>query len=246
MTSSCLDVATYNIRLGIQQGLQSVADVLLSACIPDIVAVQEIGDHWRMGPEGNCVARLSRLLDLPYRAYAPTIEESVGPGETSRYGHALFSRWPIETCRIIELPQRIDEPRALLSCRIVTPDTQMEFVSTHLSHRDADRPEQGQFLRRWLREHNDDAPIRFLLGDLNTPPDESWLSSLICDWTDADAALERPTFPAHAPCRRIDYILATGKSLHLHSTDVPQAPLASDHLPLITRWKLPSGARRKS
>lgn len=239
-SSPSLVVATYNIRLGIQRGLAAAVDVLGACAAPDIIAVQEVGRHWLMGPEGDSLARLAELLELPHSAFAPTIEEIRLKGPPARYGHALFSRWPFKRVQTVELPRCEDEPRALLHCIVDSPHCAIEMISTHLSHRSSDRPEQGRFLHRWLKSRDDGAIPSFLLGDLNAPRSESWLASLIQHWHDADADQHRPTFPSHAPERRIDYVLASEAELStVVVPDTRAAQQASDHRPVITRWHLP-------
>lgn len=235
-----LTVATFNIKLGTQQGLAAVCETVASVASPDILAVQEIGVDWLMGPEGDSPSRLSELLKLPHYVFVPTIEQSRPHGPAARYGHALFSRWPIGDHRQLKLPRHEDEPRRLLRCTIAADgDTTLDVLSTHLSHLPSDRPDQGIFLRRWLDDHPLGADARFLLGDLNAPPSETWIADFLDHWVDADADKQRPTFPAHNPRRRIDYVLADGA--RLIDTTVPRVKEVSDHRPVISRWQIPAG-----
>ena len=238
-STSKIVVVTYNIRLGIQQGLAAVSEVLHRTDPPDLVAVQEIGVDWLMGPRGDSVATLSELLELPHCIHAAPLQQVRDDGPLAQYGHALFSRWPITSSRIIDLPRHDDEPRALLHCLIEMPKASLDVYSTHLSHLAGDRPDQGRFLTHWLNEQRTDTDARLLLGDLNAPPTENWLISLLETWTDADSELDRPTFPSQSPERRIDYIMARG--VKLRSVEVPDSPQireASDHRPVITCWDL--------
>ena len=235
-TDDILHLTTYNIRLGIQQGLPAVAEVLKRQPGLDIVALQEVGDDWRMGPTGDCTEELARLLGLNHFLHVPALKEEHSDGSDARYGHALLSRWPLQGPRIISLPQYEDEPRALLDVEIKTPLGSVDVASTHLSHRDSDRPGQGEFLIRWLRQNHSPHRARFVLGDLNAPPTEDWISQLLKSWEDADGEKNRPTFPADQPSRRIDYILAQGARCLF--ADVPEETEASDHRPVTTRWSL--------
>ncbi len=234
--SASLVISTFNIRLGLQQGLSALADAMSRHPDPDILAIQEVGDRWTMGPEGDSTAGLAELFDLPHYEFVPTIEEPRDEGPTVRYGHALLSRWPLEQRQIIDLPQRTDEPRRLWHGFIDTPDVRIELLSTHLSHLPTDRPDQGKFLLEWLDNHPSEADARFLTGDLNAPPSETWMETFLEGWTDADAADQRPTFPADDPQRRIDYVL--GEDARLVSTDVPPLEDVSDHRPVISRWEI--------
>ena len=229
-----LNVATFNIRLGIQKGLPSIAEALLAVYSPDIVAVQEIGKHWVMGPDGDSTSELAAYLDLPYFVHVPTIERTGDDQRRAYYGHALLSRWPITDREIVALPQREDEPRALLRCSIEASPATVEVISTHLSHLASDRPAQGEFLNQWLDDNIQDAPAQFLLGDLNSSADEAWLTGLLSHWSDADAEKQRPTFPADEPQQRIDYVL--GRGADLDEVDIPSLTDVSDHRPVVTRW----------
>lgn len=233
-----LTVASYNIQLGMRAGLPSVARVLNTRRPLDLVAIQEIGDHWLMGPEGDSPSRLAGLLELPHYIFVPTIEESRDDGSSARYGHALYSRWPIQSRQIYDLPRCKDEPRKLLRCRLTTPDSvSVEVYATHLSHLPSDRPDQGvDLMQRIDHDSGEEVDARFLVGDLNVPPSEPWMADFLKRWIDAGADRRQPTFPAHRPERRIDYVLGDGASLV--SADVLSESEASDHRPLVTNWEL--------
>lgn len=235
-TSPQLTVATFNIKLGMQQGLAAIADVVKQQDGADILAVQEIGINWLMGPEGNSPAQLAEMLELTHFQFVPTIEETRSDGSGAYYGHALFSRWPLQNRELIDLPRNEDEPRRLFRCQIDTGGGTVEILSTHLSHLPSDRPDQGIFLRTWLDDHPLQTDARFLLGDLNAPPSETWISDFLNHWQDADGDSGRPTFPAHDPQRRIDYVLAQGAGLR--RCTVPPLSDVSDHRPVISRWDI--------
>lgn len=138
------------------------------------------------------------------------------PGSPA-YGVALLSRLPVVSERTVRLPalgvpvpvvfsgrRRVqvvrDEPRVAAVARLATDAGTLTVVSTHLS-----------FLAGWNR-----LQLRRLVqglageerlvvaGDLNLPPDAVVRASRL-----------RPlaagaTFPAHAPVRQIDHLLARG------------------------------------
>lgn len=228
-------LGTYNIRLGIQRGIQALAETIKTQEIPDILAIQEVGDDWIMGPAGDTTQALAQALKLPHYFYVPALQEKHPDGRVGYYGHALLSKWPIQEPQTIQLPQKADEQRMLLQARIKTPFGGISIISTHLSHRSSDRPEQGAFLLNWLEES---APVRprFLMGDLNATSEEGWMQTLLASWEDADHDLDRPTYPAKDPTRRIDYILGQGATC-LDVTLI-QERAASDHRPLLSRWQI--------
>ncbi len=235
-----LSIATFNIRLGLQQGLGAIADLIDSMGAPDIVALQEVGQHWTMGPGGDTTAHLAQSLDYPHHLFTPTIERNTDASQPAYYGHAILSRWPITDPRCTDLPQRDDEPRVLTSALIDRPSGPFQLLSTHLSHRNTDRPAQGEVLVYEASEQRCPSLPTFVVGDLNADtndPPSPWLYRLLSGFVDADERLQRPTFPASAPTRRIDYILARGADLQ--SIDVIDPHGASDHRALLSHWGPP-------
>lgn len=222
-------LVTYNIRLGIQHGLDAIA-AEVAPQQPDILALQEIGRNWTMGPPGDTTAELARLLDLPHRVFVPSIADG-----HAHYGHALLSRFPIVASSFETLPRADDEPRTVLSTTLATPAGEVHVVSTHLSYI-ADRALQTPRLLELLRA----APApAVLLGDLNTastepsPGDLEFLAELDAFTTDADPSAT-PTYPADAPRVRLDYIRAREGSLR--DLAVGESTTASDHRLVAATW----------
>jgi endonuclease/exonuclease/phosphatase family metal-dependent hydrolase len=217
-----MKVMTWNIRLGIQQGLESVAECIENLD-PDVVALQEVGRHWIMGPKGDTTAWLAKRLGYPCAVFVPCLR-LVGGAE---YGHCLLSRYPLAHPRIVALPMHVDEPRRLLLSQCVTPQGKVDIASTHLSHV-ADRDPQGAVLLQHAKDFSNTA---ILLGDLNTPQ-APWLDVLLQQYLDSDPT-HKFTFPAGKPERRIDFIL--GKGVCFFDTQVADSGDASDHYPVVTR-----------
>lgn len=193
---------TYNIRLGKQQGVEAIADAIRDQ-EPDVLAIQEVGLNWTMGPEGDTTARLSELLDLPYHEFSHALDENGG-----QYGHALLSRFPITSSERIELPREVDEPRTMLKSEIEIPDGRLTVISTHLSYID-DRVMQGPLLVEAAMAAAEPVVV---MGDLNGEDYEDFVMELQDNFNDADGELRRTTFPSDAPRIRIDYLLARGGS----------------------------------
>lgn len=222
-------VMTYNIRLGIQHGLEPIAARIREQS-PDLLAVQEVGRHWIMGPGGDSPRRLSELSGMEHHVFAPSL--SYFP--PSQYGHALLSRWPIEAPRVVWLPRGTDEPRTLLTATLRTPRGAVRVVSTHLSHLE-DRRLQSPVLLTLAREAlADGGPPLLIMGDLNESPDDPWITELQRLHADAGAKDDAPTFPAADPERRIDYLLASKG--HWEDVEVIDEASASDHRPLVASW----------
>ena len=191
------------------------------ACAPDIVALQEVGNRWSMGPTGDSTSELSALAGLPHHVHVPALVDG-----DHAYGHALLSSAPIEEVRIELLPRLNDEPRCLLTSRV----GDLVVVTTHLSHLPDERPAQGQVLADRVLALVDAGDRVLVMGDLNQAVPVAWLDRLTARLLDADAVAARPTYPARAPTQRLDYLLTSAGSWR--SVDVVEEVEASDHRPL--------------
>jgi endonuclease/exonuclease/phosphatase family metal-dependent hydrolase len=223
---------TYNIRLGIQQGLEPIA-AHITAQQADVVALQEVGDHWVMGPSGDTTRELSHLTGLPYALHVGTILR----GREARYGHALLSRWPLSDARVHLLPIVKDEQRAILTATLHAPDSSVTLITTHLSWLATDRPAHGAILLDMAtRAIARGLPV-VVMGDLNEDdPHAPWLDSLRELMRDADGDLARLTFPAKAPRARLDFLF-TSIGVWRNVTLIDDA-LASDHFALAATLAL--------
>jgi endonuclease/exonuclease/phosphatase family metal-dependent hydrolase len=168
---------------------------------------------------------------------AATGEEQ--PGAAS-YGVALLSRYPAHDWQVLRLP-RIpvrfpmylpepgkvvivrEEPRAVVVGRLETPAGPMTVANTHLSF----VPGWNRVQLRRLRRDLAGLPgPRVLMGDLNmTPPMPQRCTGL-------HPLGSAPTFPAPAPTRQLDHILADSGALRPLAVSTPELPV-SDHRPLI-------------
>lgn len=223
-------IMTYNIRLGIQQGLDAIARVIEQAGA-DIVALQEVGSHWSMGPPGDTLRELANTTGLIHFAYAPCIVEETTDGRPARYGHGLLSRWPIVESLVVPLTRHKDEPRALLHTTLQTDAGPLNILSTHLSHLPTDRPTHAEELLQAVHRLEDERMPQIVMGDLNEGPSGTWVETLQQLMADADAVLDRPTFPADHPGMRIDYLFVRyGRWTDCTVLDEPEA---SDHRPVV-------------
>lgn len=228
-----MKVMTYNIRLGIQQGVDAIARVIRDAQ-PDLVALQEVGQSWRMGPAGDTTAELAARTDLAHFQYVATIFEP----PAHRYGHALLCRWPIEVLEVFQFSRHIDEPRAALVARIQTPSGALCVIATHLSHLSDERARQSPQLLELVQRTRAAAPSLLLLGDLNEEPSAAWMRTLESQLVSATRLAAGATFPNPVPTQRIDHVLVDGATIL--AAAVLTEPDASDHRPLTAQIRLRS------
>lgn len=221
---------TYNIKLGLQEGLRPITEIVRRVD-PDVLALQEVGCNWRMGPPGDTTARLALRTGLRHRIFIPTIVDA----GALRYGHALLSRWPLRRVRRFELTRNADEPRAVVAAELVGPHTIWSLVATHLSHIRDERAVQGPEFRHLvdnIRADADDHPV-VSMGDLNEMRSmpAPWLRELLDEFDDAGRHDPGPTFENPAPEQRIDYLLIDGR--RWADAAVLDERDASDHRPVV-------------
>ena len=229
-----MKLMTYNIRLGMQRGLDRIADII-GAQDPDVVALQEVGRHWTSGPDADATELLADRTGLRHTSFLTTIEEQRDDDRIAEYGHSVLSRWPLGRVDSFEFDQYLDEPRRAMLLRIDAPDVPFFVLAVHLSHIEGERQTHGKQLLDILDGIEGlDGPL-FMVGDLNETPDgEPWMQELLERFVDACPG-GLPTYPAEEPERRIDYILSSGG--RWLNCEVLDELSASDHRPVVAQWR---------
>lgn len=225
-----ITLMTYNIRLGVETCLAAIAEAIHAAGVPDILALQEIGDHWNMGERLDQTAAIARAIGHPHHAFAAALIDDAG----GRYGIALTSRHAIEGITITRLPRGTDEQRVLLAATVATPIAPIRAFVTHLSIHAHERLEQARHLGRALAAAAHEGPT-ILLADLNDRPATDAINAArgaLCDLFDATGQGPADTFSVKAPHRRIDYLFCGGGLTPHGPTRVVREATASDHFPL--------------
>lgn len=229
-----LNLMTYNVRLGIETSLGELGDAVWALGAPDLLALQEIGVHWRMGERVDQPAQLAARLGLPYHAFAGALTDDAG----GRFGVALLSRRPFLNVDFALLPRLEDEQRVLLH---VTLDTapRVHVFNTHLS---IHAPERALQAARVAESVARVAGPTLVLGDFNDLPESDVLRALrsaapqgagpLRDLFDETGAGDPLTFSVKNPNRRIDYLLCGG-GFEPQGARVVQAVRTSDHFPLV-------------
>jgi endonuclease/exonuclease/phosphatase family metal-dependent hydrolase len=217
-------IASYNIRLGLERGLDAVATELRERSA-DVVALQEVGSYWTMGGPVDMAEHLADAAGYPHRVFVGALFEDGGA-----YGIALLSRWAITGVDKTELPRRDDEQRVLLRATLASP-TPLSLWTTHLSIAVHDRAEQLRWLAAAMAEEAPD----ILVGDLNTVPSDPLLRALALEPTWPEPAPR--TYPTRAPDETLDHILLGSRLRAVEPARAWQSD-ASDHLPVTVDLKM--------
>lgn len=235
-------VMTYNIQLGLQSSIETVAGIIGEA---DVVAVQEVGYDWIEGEKGSHPQMLSRssgLLhfrfassmtvrphtDPPEIVAAPTAEDRPG------FGVALLSRFPLGPWTRHRLPKRRHGQRCILSATVVTPSGPVTVLVTQLSGVAEDRPSQVQAL---LRHAQTQATPLIVMGDLAACSTDDALAPMNNFLCNAGGDRPMPSTPAEAPEIATDHIYVS-KELKVVQPSMALPMMGSTHLPVMARLSL--------
>ena len=241
-----LRVMSWNLRGAAKPRLDSVVEIV-QAHEPDVLALQEV----RRGQ----ARRIAGLLGWRRPAWALK-HNSYWPAWWLAEGLALLSHHRLAVHPPVDLTPEINRRtfrrRILLPAEVLLDDDQRVLViDAHLSSGDDDelRVRQAHHVLSILP---DSLPV-VLVGDLNATPRAGSINALIggglLDAWPAAASAGEPGFsyPAHAPRRRIDYVMASG-GVAIAEVSVPAdlgAAMSglSDHRPLLVRLELPEPSR---
>lgn len=236
-----LRLMTYNVHgCGGMDGRVSPRRVasVIAAHAPDIVALQEVDLGRRRSRAEDQSAVIGQLIGM-HAVFCPTVTR----GE-EHYGHAFFSRWPVEIVKRALLPHDprswFKEPRSALWVRVLVGGAAVNIVTTHLGLGPAERVLQMQMLLgpEWLGKLGDDDPVIFC-GDLNLTPGSKPYALAARKYRDVQVAAGGPrplnTFSSTRPFTRLDHVFVS-KHFGVKRVVVPRNALtrvASDHLPLV-------------
>jgi endonuclease/exonuclease/phosphatase family metal-dependent hydrolase len=221
-----LRILSYNVR-GLRDDRTALTEVV-RATDPDVVCVQEAPKYLRW--RATCAA-LARDWGVLYVAGGGTA------GGTALFAHL---RVDVDNPREVALSRQFGWPdRGVASALISRSGARLAVASIHLPLAAEARAGHGARVREILDSY--DTPYRLAAGDLNEQPDgPTWQALHGSGLADLDPDCG-PTFPAGAPHKRIDGILATGgvQVVEHHVVDHPAVGRASDHRPLLAVLRVP-------
>ncbi len=225
-------VATYNVHRWTGMNGRSSPDparagFVISELDADIIGLQEVLIPFsREDP----LKALCAALGLHY-AFAATRLHKRG-----EQGNAILSRFPIESCSVLDISHSRIEKRGILSAEFEGKHSSLCVMATHLSLVDRTRQRQVSSLLRHPHMHSGPA---ILLGDMN-----AWRQCKATKRLDDELARHHnaawpSSFPAARPTFALDRVYAqNAKILAVKSHDTPASRRASDHLPVVASIRL--------
>ena len=232
-----LTVATYNVHSSIGRDRACNPDRILRVVAefnPDIIAFQEVSHRHIEGTDGDQFAYFRERTGMHAVAGLNLLYDR------RRFGNALFSRWPITTCRRIDLSVYGREPRGAIDAEIDVSGHRLRVIATHLGLGPGERRRQVDRIAHALHDHGEVPTL--IMGDFNIFGRERKLLHRLGAPT---ARKDCPaSFPAHMPLLGLDRIWTRPgmllQSLAVHRTAL--SAVASDHLPLVGKVALRIGA----
>lgn len=237
-----ITVVTYNIQAG-AGNLDRIAGEL-KLLDADIIALQEVDVRWHersrfadqateLGRALGASARFAPIYQLPGSDDRPTRE----------FGVALLTKHRIEAWTndsLTRLSTQEDNPLprrmpGLLRAVVSVRGQRLTVLTTHLDYRADPSVRRAQVGEILAMLDSVRGPV-IVAGDLNATPDAPELQPLFARLRDAWLGAGEPglTYPASAPTKRIDYILASRHLRRLGSRVGPAG--AADHRPVIASF----------
>jgi endonuclease/exonuclease/phosphatase family metal-dependent hydrolase len=247
-------IATFNILHGRSPSDDRVDVDRLATAVKslgaDVLGLQEVDRDQPRSMNADLTAVAAEAMGADHHQFVAALSGTPGgtwmaatgdeqPGSAS-YGIALLSRYPVVSWRVVRLPalpSRVpvwfrgdrrpkivgDEPRVAVAAVLEGPHGHFTVANTHLSFVPGWNVLQ---LRRLLRSLAGTREPLLVMGDLNMEPRQAERVSGLRPLAAA------PTFPAEAPVRQLDHLLARGPLSAAGPAEAVQVPL-SDHRALV-------------
>ena len=229
-----LRVLTWNIHHG--EGTDGKLDLprigrVIREARPDVVALQEVDVRTTRIHGRDTVRELERLTGMR-GIFGASMAFQGGA-----YGNAILVNGTVLGSRVFPIGASPGmEPRSILmtEMRPYRCSLDLAFLSTHFDHKSEEDRMAGAGVAN--------LPIglpAILAGDLNAPPDDLVIGTMLQQWTSATPGPGFPTSPSESPKNQIDYILfRPAKRWQVVEAKVVGEAVASDHRPLLAVLKL--------
>lgn len=226
-------VATYNVHRWTGVNGRSVPDparagFVISELDADVIALQEV---LRPYDDEDPLSTLCSALGLHF-VFATTRVHKRG-----EQGNAILSRYPIESCSVLDISHSRIEKRGVLAAQFGDSDRSLSVIATHLSLVDRTRERQVESL---LQHPELNSGPAVLMGDMN-----AWRKCRATRTLDDEFSRHHnhkwpASFPARRPVLALDRIYSINAEVkEVYSHNTPSSRRASDHLPVVARVRLP-------
>jgi endonuclease/exonuclease/phosphatase family metal-dependent hydrolase len=227
-------LASYNIQKGIGSDLRRDPARTLAVIAEigaDIMVLQE-ADR-RFGSRASALP-LRELAALGWRP----VPFEIRPGSIGWHGNAILVTERVDIIGHARLAVPALEPRGAVLADLAIGGAALRIIGMHLDLSGLWRRQQVRAILGHLARHPGDPPA-VLMGDMN-----EWRSSaaLLADFAAIlDAVPTGPSFHARLPVAALDRVFVSrglavlGSGVHR----TPNSALASDHLPIWARIRLP-------
>ncbi len=220
-----LRVLTWNIHRGVgidfRHDIQRIVNVL-DKIDADIVALQEV-DLRAKSAQSIDLLKILKKQAGDYCCHAWTIKDKRG-----KYGHVLFSKYPLKDQFIHDVSVYKREPRAVIETIMQLAMTKVRILAIHLGLGIGDKARQLTKLQDIIG--TSDIIPTIIMGDFN----EWWpgqLDELFAGRFQVDNRSR--SFPSFFPLLSLDRILCSKEFQVLDIKTVTSACWASDHLPIM-------------
>ena len=226
-------IATYNVHRWTGVNGRSAPDparagFVISELDADVIALQEV---LRPNTGDDPLEALCSALGLNF-VFSTTRVHKRG-----EQGNAILSRFPVESCSVLDISHSRIEKRGVLAAQFGDGDCSLNVVATHLSLVDRTRRLQVQSL---LRHPELNAGPSVLLGDMNAWRKCKATRTLDDEFSRHDNHNWPASFPAPRPVLALDRIYSLNAEVkEVYSHNTPSSRRASDHLPVVARVQLP-------
>ena len=255
-------LVTFNILGGRAPGDERVDVRRFAAAVraldPDVLALQEVDRGQARTQHADLTAVAAEAMDAVDHRFVAALTGTAGATwtaatgeeqpEAAAYGIALLSRHPVGAWEVVRLPalpgrapwlwhgQRLptlvrDEPRVAVAASVEVPHRGLTVATTHLSFLPGWNVVQLRRVVRALRVVR--GPL-VLMGDLNMSATAARRASGL------HPIASGPTFPVHAPTKRIDHVLVDERRLAAATARTVDTGL-SDHRAVVV--DLPDAGR---
>ncbi len=231
-------VLSYNILHGATTNRDNDLDVVARAILeadPDIAALQELDYRTNRADNLDVTAEIAKRTNM-----ISIFAKAVG-WDGGEYGQALLSKYTFLKTGKVNLPTHEgNEPRIAIESLMILPagDT-IRLVGTHLDHQ-KDRKERIEQVEELNKIFLNEIIPTILAGDLNDIPGSETIKILEAHWGSSyDPNDPVPTFPSHAPEKKIHYVMFYPKERwKVVERQVLCDKVASDHCAVLVVLEL--------